>query len=429
MKTIYQGLASRTSLRHLKIEFPIDRTPKPSSLIPAMPRLKYLHLTNLDPLCYNDDVSLLLSEAKELEILKLHWNPRMRTEREPSVNLQSYFGRVISSKRTLKLKEIAMANMFCRNESEFGESISFARVSTLTFFNCMNQDDPATIFTDRTWDVQRSPPELVREQLKSVKVIRSDRAGSGFSRVVRLLSDLEEIYLVTHQQCPSDVSNVESPGADQSSNGSVKQHPTVSVTPVEGSNGLIYPQATTPLSPVSSNSPPWHNPILKAKHVVVASDYIAAIVSHHALTLKKLLMPSFWSLGRDVMLHLVTSCPNLEQLAISVDDPSFEIIRTCVRAAPKLEALQLLFPPGSVSPWRDMAAPQIRMHQEVLMLECRKEEYNNIRWLGLGDQTFELCGMRANTGGPGYRRDVRHVHPDDQRLKRVEIFGLNNMDI
>jgi hypothetical protein len=161
----------------------------------------------------------------------------------------------------------------------------------------------------------------------------------------------------------------------------------------------------------------------------MASDYIAAIVSHHSSTLKKLLLPSLWSLGREVLLNLVSNCPNLVQLAVSLEDGSFEVIRACVRAGPKLEALRFLLPPGSRSLMAQQGEAGIKMHEEVLMIECRKEEYKTVRWLGLGDQTFEICGIKTMPDGPGYRRDIRYVRPDDPRLKQVEIFGLDSLEI
>jgi hypothetical protein len=416
MKTIYQGLTTQTSLTSLKIQFPLDRIPRPSHLIPAIPRLKYLHLANLDPLCNNDDVSLLLYEAQELEVLKMHWNPRMRAEREPSVNLQSYFGRLISSPRLLKIKELAMANLFSKNELELRQSLSFERLRVLTFINSMNQDNPATIFTDRSWDVRSASPEQLRVNLSKVKVIRSDRAGTGFSRVVSILSDLEEIYLLNPPQCPNESSASDSPATESSANGS-KTAPT---TPSE--NGAIR-QPSTPLSPITTNSPSWKNPTLKAKHVVFASDYIAAIVSGHAQTLTKLLLPMPWSLGAELALHLVTSCPNLSQLALGLEDPaSLLTVRRLVAAAPKLYALRILVT-SERNPWKDMGEAETKMHAEVMSYETSKHAYDGLRWFELGGAVVELRGMA------GGRRIVNPVKPNDARLRSVEIFGLDSMEI
>ena len=124
MKTVYQGIASRSSLATLKIHFPSSRIPRPSIVIPGIPSLKYLHLANLDPLCYNDDVSVLIAEAENLETLKLHWSPRMRQEREPSINMSTYFGRIAASPRKLNLENFSMANLFLQERCRPGRSRS-----------------------------------------------------------------------------------------------------------------------------------------------------------------------------------------------------------------------------------------------------------------------------------------------------------------
>jgi hypothetical protein len=425
MKTIYQGLANRSLLTSLKIEFPMDRIPKPTVTIPGMSHLKYLHLANLDPLCYNDDISLLLYESQELETLKLHWNPRMRNEREPSVNLRLYFGLLMSSPRFLKLKHLGMANLFSRNESELAQSISFDTIHTLTFINCTNQDNPATIFTDKTWSIKDSP-EGLRSKLISMKVIRSDQAGTGFSKLVGLLSNLEEMYLLTPGQCPREGSIPVSPHVENNSsaNGNRKETPT----PSEVSNGVESKDGSTPVSSDSNNVPNWNHPKHRAKYIMVASDYIAAVITHHAATIKKLLLPAQWSLNRDLVLNLVTSCPNLTQLAVSVDDKHMEVMRAICGAGQNLTALRLLVPKEN-DPWKDVHERLFSIHTDILSIECKKDAYNNIQLLGIASHIVELCGMESNPKGSGQRRKIRAISWDDPRVQQVEIFGLDNKEL
>jgi hypothetical protein len=420
-KTIYQGLATRPNLTSLKIQFPLDRIPKPTLLIPAIPRLKYLHLANLDPLCYNDDVSLLLFEAQQLETLKLHWNPRIRLEREPSVHLKSIFGRIMASPRMLRLKHIALANLFSKNENEFMESMDLIHLYSLTFINCMNQDNPGTIFTDRTWDRPRT--DEFRSWVRNVKAIRLDQAGT---RLIGMMQGLEEIYLVPRLDGVESLTG-RSPSSDTTPNGGFGEIQVS--TPLQAGSVNGVSRQNTPLTPTSGNSPSWqHNQAMKAKHVVMASDSIACLLSNHATTLTKLLLPSFWSFGYEVAVNLITRCPNLIQLGIAIDDPSLEVFRAGLRAGPKIKAFRLLSL-ADHDPWKDLGEMELRVHLEVLGLECRKEEYNKVKFLGLGSHCVELCGMKGSLEDLGHRRDVRVVPLDDPRLRDVEIFSLDTLDI
>ena len=83
----------RTSLASLTIRCQTRRTPRPTTIISPLPNLKTLVVYDIDPLCYPDDISLLIFGSKKLENLKLHWSPRMRAAGEESVNLMSIFGR------------------------------------------------------------------------------------------------------------------------------------------------------------------------------------------------------------------------------------------------------------------------------------------------------------------------------------------------
>ena len=54
-------------------------------LIFILQSLAILTIYNIDPLCYADDVSVLLLESKNSRELNMIWNPRMEDVREPSI--------------------------------------------------------------------------------------------------------------------------------------------------------------------------------------------------------------------------------------------------------------------------------------------------------------------------------------------------------
>lgn len=69
---VYHGLAARPSSTSLTMKFPDLCIAKPYTVIPPMPTLRGLNVSNIDPLCYPDDISLLLLHSRKLEDLKLH---------------------------------------------------------------------------------------------------------------------------------------------------------------------------------------------------------------------------------------------------------------------------------------------------------------------------------------------------------------------
>ncbi|KAF2670137.1 hypothetical protein BT63DRAFT_478328 [Microthyrium microscopicum] len=451
MKTIYQGLATRKHLTHLKIHFPSSRIPRPTVTIPGLPRLKSLHVVNIDPLCYNDDISLLLLEAQKLETLTLHWSPRMRNEREPSVDLQSYFGRIVAEKKPLSPKHISFFNMFAKNDGTLTKSVLFTEARSLCFMNSMNHNDPTTVFWDHTWNPRGQRIDF----LSNVVKIRSDSIDTSMVNVLKALQDLQEVYLVNNRDFSCNSSNslttqkLLEPGVSPSSvssgtptpyrtNGNEGASVTIADLGQDISTGagaahnetLNPPTIDAPQpSPVSSefiNSPLGSSRTGSAqKHISLASDYIAAITSHHGQSLRILLLRDTWTLGRDVVLHIAKSCPNLEQLAYAPESPGSELTRTIIKACPKLYAVRLLYTPDHPF-WLTMRhEPQT--HVEMMGLELWRDEYLGMKYLGVGGFIAKLGGRIRATEGPKWRRSVKLVTWEEAR--HVEIFGLDNIEI
>ena len=118
LKTVYQGLAARTSLVSLDLRFPSSRAPRPIVILPAIPNLRRLRVTNIDPLCYPDDLSVLILQSKRLQDLRMHWSPRMREEAEPSINLRSYFGKCLEAQYHIPLESLAFQNFYGVNTGD-----------------------------------------------------------------------------------------------------------------------------------------------------------------------------------------------------------------------------------------------------------------------------------------------------------------------
>lgn len=112
LKTLYQGLATHDTLTSLTLKFPKSRMPRPSVMIPPMASLRAFKATDIDPLCYPDDLSMLFLHSKRLEDVRMHFSPRMRRDAEPSASFQTYFGRCEKAGYLMKLKHFAIQNFF-----------------------------------------------------------------------------------------------------------------------------------------------------------------------------------------------------------------------------------------------------------------------------------------------------------------------------
>lgn len=438
MKTIYQGLQTRTNLTSLKLYFPSSRIPRPTVVIPPIPRLKELSVENMDPLCYNDDISLLLQTAHNLEDLKMHWSPRMRKTREPSTFLNSYFGR-ITPETQLKLKRWGFANLFARNDQDIDRAISFDQMEAITFINCMDHDDPMTVFLDSTW----KPRDLDDPGAKRIRKIRGDKVDEHLVAVITALTDLQEIYLVNNRKwwtndtsTPVDSpSNLNISGKGHSSSSSTSGPPLVTMSDIghtADTNGLNGHE--TPRDAVMGNSnafSPDNHPspstptTSKTKDISLASDCIAAMTCRQGPNLRIVVLKDTWVLGTDVIKHFLSACPNLEQLALSPEEPAVSSIRNIAGTAKNLWALRLLFPPN-VELWRTMSA-EPKGHCDMLSFETVKPQYQKLRWIGIGGFYTKLEGLRVPIKGMPPRRVVRMVGWEEAR--KVEVFGMDSDEL
>jgi len=405
--TIYQALASKKTLTSLTLKFPSKRIPRPTTLIPPIPSLKSIYLYNIDPLCYPDDVSLLFAGSPILEEMKIEWNPRIRREREPSISLSQYFGRAVSSKVCLPIKRVAYKNMYTRNDPHLSLIIDIPKVESVTLLNCMNPGDPSTVFYDDTW--RGGPNGLTK--LKSLKKLRLDVVPDDMPPVIAEISGLEEFYLVSRHPTTSESNST-------STDGSPIANPNSGASARTGEDST----PTTPLTPYHVSS------------VAIASDFLAAISGNHGSSLKILLLSDEWRFSKDVLINLVKSCLNLEQLGVAVEGAQFDTVRALLLHRPSIWAFRILeaFGPRLHIRDRTQALGETSHHMKsgIMNREFAKVEYKNLRYFGLADMPFEVGRMMMDCSGdsPIERRAVK-VLTWDEAKKMAEIFGLDSMEL
>jgi hypothetical protein len=422
LKSLYQGLAARPTLRSLTLKFPSKRIPRPTSVIPPIPNLRYLYIYDLDPLCYPDDLSLLLMSCTKLEDLKLEWSPRMRHEKEPSVHMDSYFGRAAAAGVKLPPKRVAFKNLYARNSTEHASIFAFGRLQSVTFLNCVNPEDPGSIFFDNTWHMH--PPDWSKMcKMKKLRTDAVDRRSADF--LIRLQSGLEEVYIVSRNSLPSQSNSPWTQNGNDNGNGNGNGNRSAS---------LDTPAPDTPIQPPT----PSH-----AANPNIAGDYIAALTSHHGPTLRILLLSDQWTLGDDVIKLIVRSCPNLEQLGIAIEGPHFATCRQIGAQLPKLQAVRVLHPGGvedrivesmvAGMMTRDEWMQMSNRSMDAIAREVWKDGWRNVKYFGLGMQFFEFgkvvrLSEEGEEGERAMRRIVKPLRWEDIKQK-CEIFGMDSQDI
>ena len=376
LKTLYQGLGAHNTLTSLTIRFPNSRQPRPSVVIPPMANLRAFRAIGIDPLCYPDDMSVMLLHSRKLEDLRLHFSPRMRLEAESSLSLDTYFGRCAAAKYKLRLKHYAMHNFYGPKTDATMDIMENRTLRSACFFDTFggNAGNSRNVFFDETW--KEPPPHL--ETLKP-KMIRCNEQASAQVNLLSQTSGLERFYMV-NAKSPEDTSST----------------PSKLATPV--------------MSPATEES------------TALGQQYLYTLTHHHGSTLKHLLLSEQWVLSEEDISDLVRFCPNLEQLALHASNPC--TLRLLLPFLPKLWALRMF---QADFPTRQNTDDKTKEeHMRSLSLEIDKIGAPKLRWFGAGCHILQV-GARVRNEEGKWIRPIKEVTWED--AKHVEIWGLDCLDI
>lgn len=330
LDTVYMGLVQLPRLTSLTVRFPSSRHPQPTSVLPPMPHLRSLKITDIDPLCYPDDIATLLWKSKKLRDLRLHWSPRMRIAQEPSVSLHDYFRKSIAAKQPLPIKKMSFSNLYAFHTEEFNIAFDPTTVEDVTFLSGADSSNLVNTFVDSSW------PTVVPHRKLKIKSIRMDAVSKRNSEFLGNFNGLEKLYFVNMTSDSSDYLNSPRPGMGPAS--------SALTPPVSENPGAV--NGTAGNSPSATASPASQTNL----QLNIRDSYIANITTNHGASLRHLLLSSRWPLSTTMIARLVHSCPNLEQLALATEFSSMESLGLLVPFLRKLVALRLLIPAGSVAP-------------------------------------------------------------------------------
>ncbi|KAJ5558777.1 hypothetical protein N7461_002749 [Penicillium sp. DV-2018c] len=329
LDTVFTGLVQLPKLTSLTIRFPSSRHPQPTFVIPAMPHLRCLKITDIDPICYPDDIATLLWKSRKLRELKMHWSPRMRDAQEPSVSLHNYFRKLIASKQPLAVKKLCFQNLYAFHTEDFNLAFDPTTVEDITFLTGVEGSSLGNTFIENSWPT--NPPHA-KLRMKSVRIDAVSKRNAEF---IGNFSGLERLYFVNVTADSSDSLNSPRPGAGGTS--------AALTPPVSEHTSTSQPNGTTANSPIAATSPVSQ----LVANASLRDIYLSHITTNHGVTLRHLLLPSKWPLSTGMVARLVHSCPNLEQLGLATEFASMDCLGLLIPFLRKLKALRLLIPPST----------------------------------------------------------------------------------
>ncbi len=399
LPTVWQGIAQST-LTQLTIKFPSRRHPQPITIAPPIPSLKSLKVLEIDPLCYADDISLLLLGSKKLEDLKLHWSPRMKEAQEPSIKLNTFFGRVLSSNYTMPLRSISLQNLYMHNDGSCDNVIDTATVREITLINSVmgEGDEAANVFMDPRCQTGRRP----KHNMAELRMLRIDKVSKQQCEFLGSFTGLERLYLIGAQKRTKNQSR--------------------SASPMISSAALLLnsPASSTSSSPSVSDT------------LGLKDDYLENIAKNHGSTLRHLLLLPQWRLSADNIALLIRSCPHLEQLGLGVDFVDFRALRLLIPFLPKLKALRLLENPDDRSFGEKVREHDDGTHENQIGSESLNGEWSVLRYMEIASLLFEIGKLRiqepaGESGKQKHRRDVKRRCPET--VRDIDIWRMDTLEI
>ncbi|KAG9685391.1 hypothetical protein KCU95_g12333, partial [Aureobasidium melanogenum] len=396
-KSIYQGLAARPTLTSLTLRFPQVRSPRPIVVIPPMPNLRRLRVSDIDPLCYPDDISGLIFHAKQLEDLRIHWSPRMRKEAEPSVNLRMVFGPCLEAKYKLKLKHIGIQNFYGPNTGDLAEIFEPGSIEGADFLDVFGgiYGRPTTIWVDETW---KNIPDATH--FESYKRHRISEPAMEHAKILSQFSGLEDLYVVGNRLCDRDNTKSE------------YQSPETA--------------AATPATSVTGSTPTAFE---EKQASLTCKAYLRALTANHGQSLTKLLLPDQFPLSGQQIGELVSKCPNLEQIGFALDKDAGEVMSLLAPFLLKLRAVRVLANANSdkILAESELIGLVDGTRTEPLYWKCFN---NNVRYCGIGDVVIKLdkaVHMPDAEGNLEWLNRVTLASLED--VQQFEIWSLDKLEL
>jgi len=393
-KSIYQGLAARPTLTSLSLRFPPVRSPRPIVVIPPMPNLRHLRVSDIDPLCYPDDLSLLIFHAKQLEDLRIQWSPRMRQEAEPSINLRSIFGKCLEAGYKPKIKHLGLQNFYGPNTGDLKDLFDPSNLESADFIEVFGgtYNRPTTIWVDETW---KNIPDAT--YFKNYKRHRVSEPAPEHAKILAMFSGLREMYMISNKSCDRDMKW----------------------------------EFNSPMTVATTPATPAHTPSAFEEKQAYSTCrlYLQALTVNHGQSLTKLLLSDQWPLSGSQIGEIVSKCPNLEQVGFALAKDAGEIMTILSPFFAKLVAVRILANANSAEILADpgIAGLMDGTRTEPLYWRCLNQR---VRWCGVGDTIFRIDKAVQLPDADGNLEWFNHVTLATlEEVQHLEVWRLDKLEL
>ena len=426
LSVVWETLVQKNTLTTLKIKFPTERMPSPIYTVPAMPYLKSLTVYDIDPLCFPDNLQTLFHESLNIEYLTMHWSPRMRRERETSTNLHMYFGKIWSATKKMKLKSLAMQNLYC-----LGQQGNFLGIYDPAYLESMTAID-ATGGADDDANVSFvvEPPKRLAP-MPRLRALRGNKVSRPNCDGLKKMAPLQRYFLISGRELHDDrtpsnsrTGSVASPGSqisDSQRGGLFYDGPrSVVGTPQSHGEHRVSPPSVSGSNPFAAASTP--SSMSDTPIINLGRDYIDNIFKHHGATLTHLLLLPQWRLTSKDIRMLTINCKKIEQLGMGLEDSSFDTLQSIIPNMRRLRALRILDPPAN---WAGMdganGSPRAEdeWYEEKISDQTWQAGWDVLKWLGLGSQVFELLARERVSPIANDNSDNDDMDAEDSTRRRV----------
>ena len=304
---------------------------------------------------------------------------------EASVSLQTYFGRCMAANYAIPLETLGLQNLFTSTTEDHGRFFDPTVLQCLAIINTAGPSNTQSVAL-----LDRDFGSNVCKDLAKLKFVRVDKLSDCVIEFLDRTHGLERLIFIGHKQ-------------------------TLTTTP----ESIQSPDATDS-SKAAHTSP------------ALGKRYIEVVARNHGSTLRCLLLSNRWILCQEELARLVRSCPNLEQLGLSLQRDSMDVIHLLLPFLKKIRAIRLLQGPCNrhvLAALEDVRRPE---KLEEIGRFLWQHEYESLQFVGVGDVLLEIGGTieveRPNTMGERqFKRVTRKVPVETAR--HLELWAMDNPEL
>ena len=338
----------------------------------------------------------------------------MRREREPSVNLHMYFGKIYMVERKLRLKSLAVQNMYSPDhEGHFLGMYDPNYIESMTTIDSAGGADD-----DANMSFVSQPPKRLAKMPK-LRMLRGNKVSRQHCDSLKKMMPLQKYFLISGRvlrehrpgstYCASEVNSMTSPTSPRTYR-KPSGHGPYGDTPqsIPDSNRSRTPGGrsaadfgASPPSSVTSHDGPI---------ISLGRDYLDHIFQFHGATLTHLLLLPQWRLSHGDISRLCRSCVSLQQLGCNVETPQVETLGLLIPYLPKLFALRIL---DNIEEWETPEEENKRVERwfnDNIARQASWRGRERLKWIGLGDSVFQVVK----------RGHVDDVEDDDDAMDDIE---------